>query len=126
MSLRQIIIASAIALSSCAANRKIVKVNDNTFREYVLGSSKPTIVEFYTESCNLCQLSEPIYEKVANEYRQLNFVVYDCESGNFCNKLGINGVPTYSIFRDGIEISRNQGYLDEDSLEDFIGSSLNK
>lgn len=124
MSLKNVILAAAVSLASCAPNREIVRLNDRSFRENVIGSNNPTIIEFYTEWCPACKISKPVYRKVAGEYRHLNFSDYDCDSGNLCRELEIIGVPTYSIFRNGTEIARSIGYLGEAGLKEFINSQL--
>ncbi|MGI5828332.1 MAG: thioredoxin family protein, partial [Patescibacteria group bacterium] len=38
------------------------------FKEKVLKSDKPAIVDFYAEWCGPCQMAAPIIDKLAEEY----------------------------------------------------------
>ena len=47
----------------------------------------------------------------------------DEDNSDIAKNLGIMSIPTIILFKDGKEIKRNIGFLDEDSLKEFLGEN---
>jgi len=86
-------------------------VSDQDFAERVLASAVPVIVEFGAEWCPPCRALEPVYAKLSHEYSgKLRFAQMDTDDDPMTQiQLGIQGIPTLVIFKDGKELGRMVG-----------------
>lgn len=94
----------------------------NNFEEEVLNSDKTTIVDFWAPWCGPCKMFGPIFESVSEKFEDIKFCKFnvDEESGDISQEFGVMSIPTTIIFKNGKEISRNIGFLDENSLIEFL------
>ena len=63
----------------------------------------------------------PIFESVAKDFKNIIFFKINVDKNEeICKKYGVMSIPTTIIFKDGKEIKKNVGFMDEDTLKDFI------
>ena len=94
-------------------------INKN-FNEKILNGI--CIVDFWAEWCGPCKMMSPIFERVSLEYNEFNFFKFnvDDDEANICNKYGIMSIPTIIVFKDGVEIKRNVGFINDDKLKSLL------
>ena len=99
----------------------MVYINNN-FNEEVINNKGLTIVDFFADWCGPCKMFSPIFENVSNKFNDIKFckLNVDENSEEISRKLGVMAIPTIILFKDGVEIKRNIGFLDEDSLINFL------
>lgn len=99
----------------------MVYINNN-FNEEVINNKGLTIVDFFADWCGPCKMFGPIFENVSNKFNDIKFCKLNVDEDNseISRKLGVMSIPTIILFKDGIEIKRNIGFLDEDSLINFL------
>ena len=70
-------------------------------------STKPVIVDFYTETCGICKYISPIMDEIAKERTDFKIVKIDANK-NFAlaKRYNFRLVPTLIVFRDGKEVKR--------------------
>jgi len=97
----------------------------NNFEEEILNSDKTTIVDFWAPWCGPCKMFGPIFENVSDKFENIKFCKFnvDEESEDISRKFGVMSIPTTIIFKNGKEIKRNIGFLDEESLIKFLGEN---
>ena len=101
---------------------KPVEVTEETFEQEVINSKVPTVVDFWAVWCGPCKVIAPYMEEFASEYEgrvKVAKVNVD-DSPNIAVKYGIRSIPTLMIFRDGKEVHRVSGALDETSLSQLV------
>ena len=76
-----------------------------------------TLVDFYTTWCGPCRMLAPILEEI--EGIDVIKVVVE-EERELGLQYGINVVPTLVLLKDKKEVSRKQGYMDLDELNNWI------
>ncbi len=93
-------------------------VTDAEFREKVLESDVPVIVDFWAIWCSPCKLIAPILEDLAEEYDgQLLVAKLDVDHNpQTPAQYGIMGIPTLILFKDGRPVERIVGYMPKDRL----------
>ena len=86
---------------------KVIYANLSNFEQIVLKSTKPVIVDFYTETCGICKYISPIMDKMAKERTDFKIVKIDANK-NFplAKRYNFRLVPTLIVFRDGKEVKR--------------------
>jgi len=104
-----------------------IEVTDDTFESEVLQASQPTLVDFWAEWCGPCKMIGPIVEQVAEEYvDRLRVAKVDVDANpDIPQQLGIMGIPTLILFKDGSEKARIVGYRTKEALIEEIEPFVN-
>lgn len=99
---------------------------EEEFKEKVLDSKIPVIMDFYADWCGPCRALSPTIEKVAKEYEgKLSLVKVDCdECEDLSRDMEIKSIPTIIIMKDGEQIGKNVGYMTETQLKKFIDKTI--
>ena len=92
-----------------------VSVNDENFKQEVLESELPVMLDVWGPSCVHCTRLEPIIVRLATKYEgkikvaEMNAASARKTSGS----LGVRGTPTVIYFKDGKIIERVSGFRGE-------------
>ena len=80
-----------------------IKVDDTNFKQEVLESDIPVLVDFWAEWCGPCHMIAPAVEEIAEEYDGKLKVckVNVDEAPGTSSEYGIMSIPTLAIFKDG-------------------------
>ena len=99
-----------------------VNLTQDTFDEVVVNSEIPVLVDFWAPWCGPCKSMAPVFKSVASKYPlKVLFAKVDTEAEQTLGgRFNIRSIPTLVIYKDGIEIQRVSGALDEQSLINFI------
>ncbi len=94
------------------------EVTDKTFEAEVLQGDLPTLVDFWAEWCGPCRMIAPIVEEIATELEgRLKVVKMNVDENPATPaRLGIMGIPTLILFKDGTEVARVVGYRPKKDL----------
>lgn len=103
-----------------------VSVNDENFRDEVVRSDLPVLLDVWGPGCAPCQKLAPIIVDIATEYdgkvkvAEMNAAA----SPHTMGKLGIRGTPTVVYFAHGREVERVVGFRSSLYHRDFIDNEL--
>jgi thioredoxin 1 len=113
--------------ATASADAEPIHVTDGTFDEMVLNASLPALVDFWAPWCGPCRMVAPVVEDLARAYdgRVVIAKVNTDESVQVASQLGIMGIPTLIVFKDGQEVDRVVGYAPQKVLEDKLNAVLN-
>jgi thioredoxin 1 len=104
----------------------ILHVTDASFKNEVLESGTPVLVDYWAEWCGPCKMIAPILDEVAKEYggklkvAKLNIDENPKTPGEY----GIRGIPTLILFKGGNVEATKIGALSKSQLTAFIDSNL--
>jgi thioredoxin 1 len=90
---------------------KPLVVTDASFAEDVLASPLPVVVDFWAPWCPPCRVIGPILNDLAAEYAgRLTIAKLNTdENQRSMVQLGVQGLPTLIVFKDGREVERLVG-----------------
>ncbi len=103
------------------------EVSDRTFKDEVLDSNVPVLVDFWAPWCGPCRMVAPVVEEIANQYEgQVKVVKLNTdENPNIASQYGIRSIPTLMIFKGGQRVDMVVGAVPKttlaNTLEKYIG-----
>lgn len=95
-----------------------LKFESNNFKQEVLKSEKPVLVDFYADWCGPCQMMGPVIEKIAEELdgkAKVGKINVD-ENPDVAIEYNVMSIPTLIIFKEGKEVKRFVGVTDKEEL----------
>lgn len=103
-----------------------VHVTLNNFREEVLQSELPVLVDFWAEWCAPCMMLAPIIEEISDELDgRVNVCKIDVDQAqDLAAAYGVMSIPTLMIFSKGKEIERTAGYMSKEDVLAFIENNI--
>ncbi len=97
---------------------KPMELTQNNFDDVIINSDLPVIVDFWAPWCGPCQMMAPNFEKAAKNFplKALFAKVNTENEQNLGARFGIRSIPTIIVFKEGKEVQRVSGALDEVNL----------
>jgi len=94
---------------------------DHEFETEVASRPGMVLVDFWANWCQPCQAAAPVIEQLAESNAWMHVVSVDVEHNPvLCSSLKVISLPTYIVFRDGVEVERISGPQSQSSLEDLF------
>ena len=91
-----------------------IEVTDQAFKDKVLGSEEPVVVDFWAPWCGPCRAMAPHFEEATRQLQtKARFAkVNSDEEPTLSARFGIRGIPTLIAFKHGREIARQSGAME--------------
>ena len=92
----------------------------------LLNSQGVVLVEFFATWCPHCQRMMPIVAEVKNKLGDTAKVVQlDIDKNQaLADELGVEGVPTFIVYKDDVEVDRASGEMPEADLYNLVKAYL--
>ena len=102
-----------------------VKVTDDSFEADVLKSPTPVLVDFWAEWCGPCKQIGPALEQIADELSGQVVIakVNIDDSPMVPSKLGVKGIPTLMLFKDGQMASMKVGAMPKGKIVEWLAEA---
>jgi thioredoxin 1 len=103
-----------------------VPVTDSSFKQDVLESDIPVLVDFWAPWCGPCRMVAPVVEKIAQQFEGKVKVVKinTDENPSVASQYGIRSIPTLMIFKGGQRVDMVVGAVPEANLASTVEKHL--
>ncbi len=87
-----------------------VNINLNNFREEVLNSDKPVLLDFWAPWCGPCRMVVPMVEAIADERPDVKVGKINIdEQFELAREFGVMSIPTLVVMREGKVVRQATG-----------------
>ncbi len=107
-------------------SKDTVAVQDSTFKNEVIDSKTPVLVDFWATWCAPCRAIAPSLEELATQYKgQVKIAKVDVdENQQIAQQFGIRSIPTLLVFKGGKVVEQLVGAVPKTKLEDALKKHL--
>jgi thioredoxin 1 len=99
-----------------------IKVDNSNFKQDVLNSDVPVVVDFWAEWCGPCKMIAPSLEEISEEMAgnvKITKLNID-ENPDLAAQYGVRSIPTLVLFKNGEPASMQIGAKPKSALADWI------
>ena len=99
----------------------IKHITNENFKQEVLQSEKPVLIDFFATWCGPCKMLAPIIEQIANEKDDIKVVKIDVDQEmELARQFGIMSIPTLIVIKDGKVANTSLGYKSKEAILNMI------
>lgn len=102
------------------------QVTDATFKEEVIESDVPVLVDFWAPWCGPCRMVAPVVDEISEQYKgQVKVVKINTdENPNVASQYGIRSIPTLMVFKGGQRVDMVVGAVPKTTLASTLDKYL--
>jgi len=99
-----------------------IELTPQTFNTHIQNSDIPVVVDFWAPWCGPCRMMAPSFKEAAAQFPlKAQFAKVNTEEhGELAAPLGIRGIPTIIVFKNGQEVDRASGALPTEQIIQFV------
>jgi len=104
----------------------VIATTDAGFSAQVLNAAGPVLVKFEADWCGPCQAMKPMVAEIAEQYgERLTIATLDIDQNlETPSRLGIRGVPTVMLFKNGQVVATQVGLPRKADLVALIDKNI--
>ena len=103
-----------------------VNLGSQDFDRFISKNDLPVVVDFWAAWCGPCKMMAPAFSQLASEMSsQIRFAKVNTEQAqDISARFNIRSIPTMILFKNGKEVDRVSGALDQSGMKQWLISSL--
>ena len=100
----------------------ITTITKDNFRQEVLQSSKPVLVDFWASWCVPCKMLAPTIQQIADEMPELKVCKINIdEEMSLAQDYQVMSIPTLILFKNGQVSARPMGNMPKQMIKQELG-----
>ncbi len=102
-------------------------ITEANFKDEVLTSQTPVLIDFWAPWCGPCQMMGPIIEELSHEYDATNFKIGKLnvdENNMIANQYRVMSIPTFLVFKNGQVVDQIVGGVQKERIKEMIEKHL--
>ena len=94
-----------------------IHINTQNFKNEVLNSEKPVLLDFWAPWCGPCRMVLPIVEEIAKERQDIKVGKINVdEQPELASQFGVMSIPTLVVIKDGKIVNQAMGARPKDAI----------
>lgn len=99
----------------------VIKINKENFKNEVLNSDKPVLLDFYADWCGPCRMVGPVVSEIADERNDIKVGKINVdEQSELAAQFGVMSIPTLVVIKDGKIVNKAVGARPKDDILDML------
>jgi len=106
---------------------KEVTLTKDNFKQEVLESDVPVLVDFWAAWCVPCKMVAPVLEELSDDYdgkAKIGKVNVD-DQGDLAMEYGVSSIPTLVVFKGGEVVNKHIGAGPKETIENLFKEYVN-
>ena len=88
----------------------VIHINKNNFRNEILNSEKPVLLDFWASWCGPCRMVSPIVDEIAAERNDIKVGKVNVdEQPELAGQFGVMSIPTLVVMKGGKVVNQMVG-----------------
>ena len=99
----------------------VISVNNRNFKDEVINSSKPVLVDLWATWCGPCRMLSPVVEQVASEHPEIKVCKINVdEEPELAQAFQVSAIPMLAFIKDGRMVDSSVGYKPKSQIEAML------
>lgn len=120
----------ADTMSKKIAAPGIVSIKSNADFQALIQSENPVVVKLHAPWCGACEEMNPVFQALAGQLPGITFAALDIDKvSEVAKEYGIQGVPTFLMFKNGKEVMAHDrviGVIGQEKFKEILEEALLK